>query len=456
MKRGFWSVILGGIAAFWTIGLILQPFGEKSILRADEKKSASGKAEKPGAGGTEAAGVKSPTVLVEKATLRPQVLRRKLLGTFEPIQSVVVVARVRGDIESMPFKEGDFVKEGAILFEIEKIRYEAALEAAKARVASGEAQVATSDARLLQSEARLAYAQNNYERNKTLNEQGGGIVAKDSVENVKSVLDAQEAEHKSIQAERLAAIAGLDGARADLKVAQDDFDHTTVRAMIAGRVGRTQFTVGNYVTPESGPMITVVQMDPIYLRFSISEKDFSTLFGNEENLKKSAAIKIELANGEIYDEPGEISFIDNRVTAATNTINVWATFKNSKLFLNPDGVATVLLDKREETLLPAVKASAMMFDGRHHSVYVVGADGLVERRIVEPASNDGQYQTFASGISEGDTVVIDGTHKIRMVPGPDGKIPPFKVQTTTTPTVSPETLGKARPVQPTQEERKPE
>lgn len=399
------------------------------------------------------AGAPAPTVLVETAVLKPRIIRRKCVGVFEPIQTVTVVARVSGDITAMPFQEGDFVKPETVLFEIEKIRYEAALEAAKARVASGEAQIATVDARRVQSQARLTYAKNNYERNRTLNEQGGGIVAQDSVENVKSVLDAQEAELKSIDAERLSAVAGLDGARADLKIAQDDFDHTTIYAMIAGRVGRTNFTRGNYVSPASGPLVTVVQMDPIYLRFSISEKEFSTLFGNEENLKKTASIQIELANGEIYDEPGEISFIDNRVTATTNTINVWATFKNTKLFLNPDGVSTVILDKREETLLPAVKASAMMFDGRHHSVYVVDENGLVERRVVEPASNDGQYQTIASGVREGETVVIDGTHKIRMVPGPDGKIPPFKVQTTTTPTTSPETLGKPKSAQTVQEER---
>lgn len=382
----------------------------------------------------------SPVVLVENAVMKPRMIRRKLIGSFEPIQSFVAVARVQGDIESMPFTEGEFVEAGAVLFEIEKIRYEAALEAAKALVASNEAKIATLDAKLLQSEARLAYARNNYGRNRTLNEQGGGIVAQDSVENVKSILDAQEAEHKSIQAERLAAVAGLDASRADLKIALDDFDHTTVRAMIAGRVGRTHYTVGNFVTPESGPLVSVVQMDPIYLRFSISEKDFTTLFGNEENLKKEAKIRIELANGAMYPEAGEISFIDNKVTASTNTINVWATFKNSRNYLNPDGVATVWLDKNEETLLPAVKSTAIMFDGHNHSIYVVKADRSVERRTVEPASNDGEFQTLSSGVSEGETVIIDGTHKVRLIPGADGKIPPFFVQPTTTPTVSAETL----------------
>lgn len=440
---------MAAITVVLAAGVFLS-FGSRdtlSFLRAESGKT--GATDKSDSAETDASGPQSdaqtaaPTVLVEKAVLKPRIIRRKLIGSFEPIQSVVTVARVRGDIESMPFTEGDFVEAGAVLFEIEKIRYEAALEAARAHVASGEAQIATLDAKLMQSEARLAYARNNYERNKTLNEQGGGIVAKDSVENVKSIFDAQMAEHKSIEAERLSAVAALDASRADLKIAQDDFEHTTVRAMIAGRVGRTQFTVGNYVTPESGPLVSVVQMDPIYLRFSMSEKDFTTLFGNEENLKKNAAIRIELADGNMYDEPGEISFIDNKVTAATNTINIWATFKNTKNYLNPDGVATVWLDKKEEMLLPAAPSTAMMFDGRSHSIYVVKADNTVERRTVEPASNDGEYQTFESGLSEGETVVIDGTHKIRLIPGPDGTIPPFKVQTTTTPTRSPETAGSA-------------
>lgn len=380
-----------------------------------------------------------PIVLVEKAVLKPNVIRRKYIGSFEPIQKVVVIARISGNIEKQMFQEGNFVKKDDILFEIEKIRYEAALSAAVARVASCEAQIASVDAKEKQTQARLTYAQNNYNRNTTLYEQGGNLVTKDTVENIKSVLDAQTAEMAAVKAEKLAAQAGLDAAKAELKLARDDMGHTTIRAMISGRIGRVNYTLGNYITPQSGPLATVVQLDPIYLRFSVSEKDFTTLFGNVENLKKSSNILIELAGGEIYKEKGEIAFIDNQMASLTNTIYIWASFRNSKEYLNPGGVATVYLDKKEDKLLPAVKESALLFDGRHHSIYVVGPDNTIEKRQVEPISSDGEYQTLAGGVQEGEVIVIDGTHKIRMIPGPDGVIPPFKVTPTYTPTLSPET-----------------
>lgn len=382
-----------------------------------------------------------PTVLVGKVEERPLITLRKYVGGFEPIQEVDVVSRVTGYIEKQLFKEGNLVKPDTILFEMEKIRYEAAYEAAVAKVVSCEAQIATTGARLKQVEARLLYAQNNYNRNKELFEQGGNLVTKDTVENIKSVLDAQLAEMAAAKADELAAKAGLDAAKAELKLAKDDLEHTTVRAMITGRVGRVNYTVGNYVTPQSGTMVSIVQMDPIYLRFSMSEKDFTLMFGNVENLKKTATVRIELANGKMYDEPGTISFIDNQMVSTTNTINIWATFANTREYLNPGGVATVYLAKNEEKKLPAVRESAVMFDGRHHSVYVVGKDNVIEKRLIEPASSSDGFQSIFSGVKVGETIVIDGTHKIRLVPGPDGKIMPVKVNPSWKPTLGTETTG---------------
>ena len=164
----------------------------------------------------------------------------------------------------------------------------------------------------------------------------------------------------------------------------------------------------------------------------MSENDFTTMFGNVQNLKDQAKIEVRLANGEIYSEKGEISFIDNQMKSATNTIYIWATFQNSKELLNPGGVATVLLSKQEGEEIPAVRASAIMFDGREHYIYVVKApQNEVEKRTVEIVSSDGEFTTLRSGVAEGETVIIDGhtPTKIRFIPG----MPAPRVQTTTTP-----------------------
>ncbi len=378
----------------------------------------------------------NPVVLVEKANLKPKIIHRKFTGTFEPVQELAVVSRVAGNIEKQLFKEGDFIKEGTVLFEIEKIRYEAARDAARAEVASCEAQIATIKARRRQVNARLAYAKSNYERNKVLYEQQGNVVTKDTVENLGSILEAQEAELESINAEEMTANAGLDAAKAKLKLADDDMKHTTISAMISGRVGRINrdCTVGNYITPATGPLATIIQTDPIYLRFSMSEKDYLTLFGNLDNLRKFARIRVQLANDQFYDEKGTFAFVDNKMAAATNTINIWVSFSNSNGLLNPDGVAGIYLDKIENKMLPAIKESALLFDGRRHSVYIVGPDNIIEQRQVEPGPVEDERQTVISGLKEGETVVIDGTHKIRLIPGPNGKILPVTVRPVFKPT----------------------
>ncbi len=366
------------------------------------------------------------TVSAAKAIDRQPVLIKKYVGTFEPIEKYVCLARISGNIEQQPFKEGDLVAKDSVLFEIEKIRYLATLDAAKARITSGYAKIDSIKAKLKQSESRLRYAQNNYDRNRTLFEQGS-VVSKDAMENAKSVLDGQTAEHQSIQAEQLMAEADVQAALADIKITEDDLSHCTIHSTITGRAGRVDHTLGNYITPATGPLVTIVQMDPIYFRFSMSEKDFVSMFGNIDKLKSTATIKIQMANGQFYNQKCDISFVDNQLKATTNTINVWATCQNSEEVLRPGGVATVWLSKPEPGVKPTIQTSALMFDGVTHYIYVLDSHNVVEKRKVVLGPTDGDWQTIESGLKTGEVVVIDGTHKIMLRPGPDGKIMPVEV-----------------------------
>lgn len=434
MKRYISLILIVGLIA---ITLLCSPFmGSKQATAADKapgkgtKSSAAPSAAgaKKGAGAPAAATEQAPPqVVVTKIMERKPVILKKYVGSFEPIEKFVTLARVSGNIEQQPFKEGDLVEKGAVLFEIEKIRYQATLEASKAKIESIKAKIESLKAQQLQVSARLRYAQNNYERNKELYEKGS-VVAKDTMENSKSLLDGQTAEYKASEAQIKSAEAELQAAEADIKIVEDDLSHCTIHSEITGRAGRVNHTLGNYITPASGPLVTIVQMDPIYFRFSMSERDFVTLFGTLENLKANAKIKIQLANGSQYEEEGKIAFIDNQLQATTNTIYIWATYKNSQEILRPGGVATMTLAKEEDELRPAVPVSSVMFDGTTHAVYIVGANNLVERRRVELGPLDGDWQIINVGVKAGETVVSEGTHKITLRPGPDGKPLPFPVE----------------------------
>lgn len=341
-------------------------------------------------------------VAVETVTLRRPEVKRKYNGLFDPIDTVTSLARISGTLEKINFKEGDLVHKGDILFEIEDVRYKANVQSAQ------------SDIDVIQ--AKIRYANTTYERNKKL--LATKSVSEDDVDNLLSVLEGFQAQ--------------LLGAEADLILAQEDLSYTRIESMLTGRVGRVNYSEGNYITPQSGPLVKVVQIDPIYVRFSMSEHDFATYYGNLDELKKRAKLSLQLANGEYYNGEGEISFIDNEIKTKTDSLYVWATYANPDGVLNPGGLCTVHLSSVEGEEFPSVKVSAVMFDAEGHYVFAV-EDGEFDtvddsgevtgkhmgktavRRSVTIGPGDGVYQSIRSGLKVGDVVVVGGSNKI--IPG---------------------------------------
>ena len=341
-------------------------------------------------------------VLVENVFSRPEKIDKKYVGTLEAINTVTSTTRVSGDILKVTFQEGDLMKAGDLLFEIDDTRYVAAVESAEGRIA--------------QIKARLKYLKASYERNKGLYDEITGV-SKDEIENIESLLTGSEAD--------------LRVAEAALVLAEDDLKHTKIYSQITGRAGRLVYSRGNYVTPASGALITVVQMDPIYVRFSMSERDFISMFGNVETLQKEASVELQLADGTLYKDGGEepmrgkIEFIDNSVRTSTDSIQIWASFKNPTEKLNAGGIARIHLSKTGTVEYPAVKSSAIMFTASGPTVYVIGPENTPQPRPVTLGTSDGVYRTVLTGLQDGETVITDGTHKVMMLPvmGPDGKTP---------------------------------
>ncbi len=325
---------------------------------------------------------KASTVLAQKATTVGSVVNKKYIGHVEAIDNVAVVARVSGNIDSTQFKEGSIVKKGDLLFEIEDTRYTAALESKQAEKQ--------------QLEAKLKYAKDSYDRyNKLLSSKS---VSKDTVENAKSAMLA-------LQAQLMAADAAI-------TLAKDDLMYTKVTAPITGRTGRVKYSTGNYVTPASGTLVTITGTEEVYVRFPLSERDYIFLFGNRENIRNNANIELTLANGKVYPDAGRVYMTDNEVKTTTGTMNVWAKFSNKDDVLIPGGVVTVTLSKKNVDTYPAANISSVMHDSHKSYVYVLNKDNVVERRDVTLGNIVGNMQCFTSGVNEGDTVIIDGMHKV--------------------------------------------
>ncbi|MFA7231671.1 MAG: efflux RND transporter periplasmic adaptor subunit, partial [Victivallaceae bacterium] len=147
----------------------------------------------------------------------------------------------------------------------------------------------------------------------------------------------------------------------------------------------------------------------------ISERVFLDLFKSITAPNKNLNIKIQLPNGELYEQPGKVAFIDNMIDKDTGTISIWTEFDNHDMKLMPGGYVSVLLSENLTKPLPGVKQSAIMADNHGSYVYVVGKDNLPSRRQVIPGDVVGNLCIIASGLKPGDMVVTDGTHKV--IPG---------------------------------------
>lgn len=438
----------------------------------------------------------APLVTAERVEASIPETVKKYVGTFEAIETVDVVARVAGKITEMNVEEGKNVQAGEQLFKIEDTVYKANLASAAASVATSEANIKTSEANLKSAtaavedlEAKLRYAINNYLRNtrlycgdnealkapftalygaelnsetilgglKKINEVVANIeiptaaVSKDSYENaettVKSAVAALESARAAMQAAEGtlgSARASLDVAKAKLELAEFDNKYTVVTSDISGRVGRTNTTLGNYVTPASGALITVTQMSPVYVRFSMSEQDFAEMFGNVQNMQDSH-IKVEVQllnknpNGVNEEEKTKFAvktdengknmiFLDNSVHTNMGAVYLWATIDNEHENFNPGGLCRVIVTKFGAEKCAFVRNTAIQHDPQGTFVYVVGNGNLVEMRRVKLGPATEQYQALMPNddltqtVREGEVVVTTGTHKIIMMPGVQPKV----------------------------------
>ena len=307
---------------------------------------------------------------------------RRYTGQVVTQAEVNVVSRVSGEILKLGFNDGDYVKKGQMLYTIEKTPYEAAVKQAEATIA--------------ECKARLEYAQSTYDRNQMLYEVNAA--SKDTMENTKSALDAMRAE--------------LAAAEAGLVTAQYNLDHTTITAAIDGLVGVTNFTAGNYITPSSGTMLTIIQMKPIRVRFSMSMGDFLSGYGSLTALKQNGEVSLKLANGLEYTSGGKVEFLNNEANVKTDAIQVYASFPNTDLKLIPGSTVTVTLSKKGAARMPAVPPSAVLHDAQTSFVYVVDEGNKVERRVVELGDMTKTHQLIKSGLKIGEKVVSQGTHKV--------------------------------------------
>lgn len=333
-----------------------------------------------------------PSVIVEPVAEVSKTAPKEYIGNVVANSQVELPSRISGVITGVKFKEGSLVKKGDLLFTIEDTTYRAKAQVAKAKAA--------------QNEAELQYAESNYERNRKLAAKSAISLSK--FEDAKRLLEFHKAKCKETEAELIDAM--------------NDLSYTKIYAPISGRIGENQHSAGNYVSPSSTPLATIVGVNPILVKFAVSERDFQNLFKDINAPNPNLKIAIRLANGDAYPHEGKIDFIDNMVDSSTGTIAIWAEFPNSELKLIPGGYVIVLLSETLQKKLTGVKLSAVLTDNNGNFVYVVGKDNKVIRRNVLLGDVVGSLNIIKKGLDPGEMVVVSGISKVR----PGSMVTPVK------------------------------
>jgi membrane fusion protein (multidrug efflux system) len=328
----------------------------------------------------------APAVSVVAVANRQVTETGSFVGRIVAIDKVDVVARVAGFIQQRNFTEGQIVKTGDLLFRIEQDTYRAAVDQQNANLAKAKANEVNANLQLQRAQA---------------------LVKNQNVPQ--ATVDQLAAAEQSAQADVLQAQALLEQANINL-------GYTEIHSPIDGRIGLASFTVGNLVDPSSGRLATIVSQDPIYVTFQASEAD---VIAYRQRVTASAdkdphvVVHIKLPNGSEYPHPGLTNFLDVQVQADTDTVTARAQVPNPDNLLTPGGIVGVTVERGKPRSALLIPQSAVLLDQAGHYVMIVNDAKKVEQRRITTGSEQGRDIEVASGLKEGELVIVDGIQKVR-------------------------------------------
>jgi len=324
------------------------------------------------------------------------------VGRFAPSQTVEIRPRVSGAVTAIHFRDGDYVRQGQLLFTIDQRPFLAAQAEARASVAS--------------TRSALLLAQNDYARVQRLT--GDEAVSASEVDSLRSRLQAAQ--------------AALAGAQARERQRALDVEFTHVRAPISGRVSDRRVDIGNLVSGAEGNgatlLTTVNKLDPIYFNFDASE---ALYLKSQRDKEAGGAVEVRLQDEADYRHKGKLDFTDNGLDPRSGTIRIRAVFANPDNFLTPGMFGNMRLANGGKANALLVPDAAIQSDQARKAVLVVGKDDSVAMKPVELGPVVDGLRIIRSGLSPDDRVVVSNIQAA--MPGAKVAVRPTRITPAPTP-----------------------
>ena len=326
------------------------------------------------------------------------------IGNVEAYATISVRSQVTGLLTELSFHEGDLVKQGQLLFQIDRRPFETALVSAEANLVRDKALLAQAEAQLARDASNAEYQQLAAERQQQLNQRG--IISKDSAEQVRSQADATAAVVKADRANIDSARAQLAAQEGAVEMARVSLGYTTIKSSIDGQTGNLGVKVGSLVTANQTELTTIARVQPVLVTFTVPAIHLGT-------------IKTHMAGGKLpvtatpqdtaaQPAPGVLSFVDNAVDMTTDTIKLKATFDNPDRRLWPGQFARVSLRLTTLDNATVVPSQAVQTGQDGQYVFVVKDDQTVEQRSVSVGQRVQDETVVEKGLKPGETVVTEG------------------------------------------------
>jgi RND family efflux transporter MFP subunit len=339
------------------------------------------------------------------------------VATTDGYVNANIQPQVSGYLVKQDYSEGSLVHKDDVLFEIDPRPFQAALDQAKGQLAQARGQLAQAEGQLGQAQAQLGLADINVKRDTPL--AAARAIPQSQLDNDVQTKAQGEAMVKTSEAAIQSSHASIQAAEAAVETAQLNLGFTRVRSLIDGIAGIASIQIGNLVGPNN-VLTTVSSVDPLKVYFSISEQEYLALSGKldmkgADLLRAGSTVPLQftLSTGAIYPHQGKIAFADRQMDPQTGTIRIVGVFSNPGNILRPGqfGRIRAMTGFHKNALLVPQRA-VIELQGRYQ-VAVVGPGNKVQIRNVQVGDRVGELWVISSGLNSGDTVVADGTMKVR-------------------------------------------